>query len=186
MIGLILQYEDEENGLGLIIYSEDCGIYEGEFKNGEPNGQGRFNFSVGEVYEGELKDGKLNGYGIIKAITNDEIEEGFFEDDKLKYGVINKKEEEKENIYLQYEVKNSDENKNLIGKIKYEEEENGKIIKETFLDPINKERIIYFDDKGKMSKISEIDRTNHNFKITVCKLNNYYKGEIHKGNKLKS
>ena len=36
-----------------------------------------------------------------------------------------------------------------------------------------------------MSKISEIDRTNHNFKITVCKLNNYYKGEIHEGDKLK-
>ena len=25
----------------------------------------------------EFKDGKLNGYGIIKAITNNEIEEGF-------------------------------------------------------------------------------------------------------------
>ena len=35
-----------------------------------------------------------------------------------------------------------------------------------------------------MSKISEIDRTNNNFKITVCKLNNYYEGKIHEGNKL--
>ena len=73
------------------------------------NGPGLIIYSNGTVYEGEFRDGERNGYGIIKTISSNEIKEGFFEDDKLKYGVINKKE--KENIYLQYEVKNFDKNK---------------------------------------------------------------------------
>ena len=52
-LNITISNQDEKNGLGFILYSN------------------------GDVYEGEFKDGKLNGYGIIKAITNNEIEEGF-------------------------------------------------------------------------------------------------------------
>ena len=52
-LNITISDQDEKNGLGFILYS------------------------YGDVYEGEFKDGKLNGYGIIKAITNNEIEEGF-------------------------------------------------------------------------------------------------------------
>ena len=52
-LNIKISNQDEENGLGFILYSD------------------------GDIYEGEFKDGKLNGYGIIKAITNNEIEESF-------------------------------------------------------------------------------------------------------------
>ena len=55
-----------DDGLNITIYNQD-----------EENGLGFILYSDGDIYEGEFKDGKLNGYGIIKAITNNEIEEGF-------------------------------------------------------------------------------------------------------------
>ena len=52
-LNIKISNQDEENGLGFILYSD------------------------GDIYEGEFLDGKQNGYGIIKAITNNEIEESF-------------------------------------------------------------------------------------------------------------
>jgi len=43
--------------------NKDIGKYEGEIKNGVPNGQGIFTFPDGRKYEGELKDGDYNGQG---------------------------------------------------------------------------------------------------------------------------
>ena len=37
--------------------------YEGEIKNGDPNGQGTFTLSNGDKYEGEVKKGLQNGQG---------------------------------------------------------------------------------------------------------------------------
>jgi len=41
----------------------DIGKYEGEIKNGAPNGQGTFTLNDGEKYVGEFKDGKSHGQG---------------------------------------------------------------------------------------------------------------------------
>ena len=37
------------------------GVYVGEYKNGNYNGQGAFTFSDGSKYAGEFRNGKLNG-----------------------------------------------------------------------------------------------------------------------------
>ena len=47
--------ENEEN--------KDIGKYEGEIKNGSPNGQGNFTLNNEEKYVGEFKDGKSHGQG---------------------------------------------------------------------------------------------------------------------------
>ena len=43
--------------------NRDIGKYEGEMKNGFPNGQGTFTLNDGEKYVGEFKDGKSHGQG---------------------------------------------------------------------------------------------------------------------------
>ena len=43
--------------------NRDIGKYEGEIKNGFPNGQGTFTLNDGEKYVGEYKDGLENGQG---------------------------------------------------------------------------------------------------------------------------
>lgn len=37
----------------------------GEFREGRPNGKGRFEFANGNVYEGDFKDGVPNGFGVF-------------------------------------------------------------------------------------------------------------------------
>ena len=70
-LNIKISNQDEENGLGFILYSDKISNQD------EENGLGFILYSDGDIYEGEFLDGKLNGYGIIKAITNNEIEEGF-------------------------------------------------------------------------------------------------------------
>ena len=41
----------------------DINKFEGEHKNGEPNGQGTVTYSNGNKYVGGWKDGKFNGQG---------------------------------------------------------------------------------------------------------------------------
>ena len=41
------------------------GIYEGEWKDGQPNGQGTYTSTSGDTYVGEWKDGKKNGQGTM-------------------------------------------------------------------------------------------------------------------------
>ena len=43
--------------------NKDLWKYEGEIKNGKPNGQGTITYPDGGKYVGELKDGKNNGQG---------------------------------------------------------------------------------------------------------------------------
>jgi hypothetical protein len=56
---------DQDN----IILTSD-GVYEGELKDGIPNGQGKLIRSDGDTYEGEWKNGKWDGYGIHIKNTN--------------------------------------------------------------------------------------------------------------------
>ena len=57
------------------------GIYEGELKNGLPEGQGRYFHIMGFYYNGDWKKGKQNGKGIERGLQG-EIYEGEFKDDK--------------------------------------------------------------------------------------------------------
>ena len=70
-------------------YPETCpglliGIYEGQLKNGQPDGKGRFFHILGGLYDGEWKEGKKEGKGIDKMINiaTNQVYEGEFKDDK--------------------------------------------------------------------------------------------------------
>jgi hypothetical protein len=43
--------------------------FTGQFRDGRPNGEGRFEFSNGNVYEGSFRDGVPNGFGVF-SYTN--------------------------------------------------------------------------------------------------------------------
>ena len=45
--------------------------YEGEWKDGLPNGQGTCTWSNGDIYVGEFKDGAFNGQGTYKYANKD-------------------------------------------------------------------------------------------------------------------
>ena len=49
-------------GVGSLTYS-DGDKYEGEWKDGQKNGQGTYTWSNGNKYVGEFKDGKKHGQG---------------------------------------------------------------------------------------------------------------------------
>ena len=54
---------------GSINVLERYKIYEGEWKNGMPNGKGKETFeSFLYVYTGEVKDGRWDGYGVLKLL----------------------------------------------------------------------------------------------------------------------
>ena len=52
----------------------DTGTYTGQWKNGEPNGQGTIKWENGSVYEGEWKDGIENGQGVYTYVNGDRYE----------------------------------------------------------------------------------------------------------------
>ena len=54
----------EPNGIGIISYKDGTN-YEGEWKDGKYNGQGTYTLSNGEIYEGEWKNGERHGQGIF-------------------------------------------------------------------------------------------------------------------------
>ena len=68
-----------ETGPGLLI-----GLYEGQLKNGNPEGKGRFFHILGELYDGEWKEGKKEGKGIDKMMNAamTQVYKGEFKDDK--------------------------------------------------------------------------------------------------------
>ena len=46
------------------MYNKNGGYFEGEFKNGFPNGKGKKRWSDGTEYEGNFIEGKENGKGV--------------------------------------------------------------------------------------------------------------------------
>jgi len=66
--------------------NRDIGKYEGEIKNGFPNGQGTFTLNDGEKYVGEFKDGLENGQGTYTWSIGDEYI-GEYKDDKRWNGI---------------------------------------------------------------------------------------------------
>ena len=54
----------------LIVFNEDGSIYEGEYKNGKPNGHGSLtSYDNKTIYDGEWKDGKREGIGKLVVIN---------------------------------------------------------------------------------------------------------------------
>ena len=58
--------------------------YEGETKNGKPNGRGKYILASGEIREGTFINGELNGNGIIKKPNGEEFSGNFI--NNLLYG----------------------------------------------------------------------------------------------------
>jgi len=54
---------NEPNGQGKIIDSNNMILYKGSFMNGKPNGNGKTILDNLCYYMGEFKDGKMNGKG---------------------------------------------------------------------------------------------------------------------------
>jgi hypothetical protein len=57
-------------------------VYEGQFLNGKPSGNGILTFPTGEHYEGEFSDGMRNGHG-INTLPNGERQEGTWANDQF-------------------------------------------------------------------------------------------------------
>jgi hypothetical protein len=76
--------DGEPNGLGSLTYP-DGSKYVGEYKDGIPNGQGTHTFGKGDFegdkYEGEYKDGIPNGQGTYTS-SNGEKYKGEWKDEK--------------------------------------------------------------------------------------------------------
>lgn len=48
-------------GRGIYFHKLGSNLYDGEFKDGLPNGQGKYIFGNGDTYSGKFKDGKFHG-----------------------------------------------------------------------------------------------------------------------------
>ena len=77
------------NGLGILIY-KDGRKYEGNWKNGIWNGKGKYSFKDGFGYEGEWKNGVENGIGTLTYPNGDKYE-GEFKNGKMLNGKMYKK-----------------------------------------------------------------------------------------------
>ena len=66
--------------------NKDFGKYEGEMKNGVPNGQGTSTYTDGGKYVGEFKDGKFHGQGT--KTWSDGMYVGKYRDGKLSTGIF--------------------------------------------------------------------------------------------------
>ncbi len=58
---------DEPNGQGTIIWDNDGSTYTGEWKDGLENGQGTYTYSDGSTYTGELVNGLAEGEGTYRG-----------------------------------------------------------------------------------------------------------------------
>ena len=51
--------------------------YEGEVRNGRPDGSGRMRLSSGQMYDGQWQDGQMSGKGTLRFANGDEYSGGF-------------------------------------------------------------------------------------------------------------
>ena len=71
-------------------YSESLlvGTYEGELKNGKPEGNGRFFHILGFIYKGEWKNGQKNGKGSEKGPQGEVYKGDWVNDQKNGKGTL--------------------------------------------------------------------------------------------------
>ena len=74
--------------IGLLVGCDSApdGKYEGEFRDGKPNGQGRLTWPDGKKYVGEFKHDKLDGQGIEYRADGSVLRSGIWEDGILVRG----------------------------------------------------------------------------------------------------
>lgn len=73
--------EKQESTYGKLYSSPNILKYEGQLKNGVPNGKGVYYFLNGDIFTGEISDNKKEGYGELRYKTNDTYR-GTFKNDK--------------------------------------------------------------------------------------------------------
>ena len=78
---LFYLYENITSDKVLMVFNEDGSIYEGEYKNGKPNGHGSMTSGDNKtIYDGEWKNGKKDGIGKL-VVTDKYNYSGPFEKD---------------------------------------------------------------------------------------------------------
>jgi hypothetical protein len=56
--------QGKESGFGVISDADDLILYEGEFLEGQINGNGTYFYGNGDRYAGQWKDGLFHGKGV--------------------------------------------------------------------------------------------------------------------------
>ncbi|OFX84321.1 MAG: hypothetical protein A2W99_00960 [Bacteroidetes bacterium GWF2_33_16] len=62
--------------------------YEGKFKEGFPNGNGKYFWANGDYYEGNWKAGKKNGRGTLYVASTDKKLNGIWKDDNFEREIV--------------------------------------------------------------------------------------------------
>lgn len=68
-------------GIGTCTFSDGISEYRGEWKNGNPDGHGCFNYPNGDTYDGSWRNGEMNGLGIYMYL-NSEVYDGKWKHNK--------------------------------------------------------------------------------------------------------
>ena len=91
--------------------------YEGRFKEGLPNGSGKYTWANGNIYKGEWKKGKRHGIGTLYSSSNGESIKGYWKEDEF----IKEIEDPGYRVINQYNIENisfvkkgDDENKIVL------------------------------------------------------------------------
>lgn len=84
------EYTDGERKSGRMRYS-DGEIYEGEFKNGLPEGKGTYRWPDGASYVGDFSKGNLEGKGIYRFSDGSNYEGDFLNNKRHGYGTLKDK-----------------------------------------------------------------------------------------------
>ena len=71
----------KNNGVEALVYP-DGARYEGEVKNGHPNGRGMVAYADGNTYAGSLRNGKRHGQGVL-TIKGGQVLDGEWKDDEF-------------------------------------------------------------------------------------------------------
>jgi hypothetical protein len=140
-----------KEGYGIMNIKE--GIYEGEMKNGNFNGIGKFTFNDKRKYEGEFVNNKMEGYGIL-YLPNNKIFVGHFKNDLQDgFGVFYTQKKIYigfwQNMLLNGEVIIIEENKRKKqiweeGKIRKNLPNNYQFFFEKYIDDIINEKSIFY------------------------------------------
>ena len=140
-----------KEGYGIMNIKE--GIYEGEMKNGNFNGIGKFTFNDKRKYEGEFVNNKMEGYGIL-YLPNNKIFVGHFKNDLQDgFGVFYTQKKIYigfwQNMLLNGEVIIIEENKRKKqiweeGKIRKNLPNNYQFFLEKYIDDIINEKSIFY------------------------------------------